>query len=181
MINGSPWPSSNLFHPNMLKVICPRALRTCTNGTDDHSSVLIPPRLTSGLLFCDCFSDNFQTDVQTCFISNWISMCCEAPFSFSSVTMWSLCALQTSFNQHGSPVVLTRTCSNTPNSEFINMNRVYNGCQTHITHHLQGNPCFPWSSLVFNGFPDGGIAVPLGPLWFLMVPPILKTFLVQRS
>ena len=36
-----------------------------TNNTDDHASVLIPPRLTSGLLFCECFSDNFQTDVQT--------------------------------------------------------------------------------------------------------------------
>ena len=88
-------------------------------------------------------------------------------FSFSSITIWSLCALQTSFNQHGSSVVLTRTRSNTPNSEFINMNRVYNGCQTHITHHLQGNPCFPWCSLVFMGFPNDGIAVPLGPLWFL--------------
>ena len=90
-------------------------------------------------------------------------------FSFSSVTIWSLCALQTSFNQHGSSVVWqrTRTCSNTPNSEFINMNRVYNGCQNHKTHHLQGNPCFPWCSLVFMGFPDDGIAVPLGPLWFL--------------
>ena len=28
--------------------------------------VSIPPRLTSGLLFCECFSDDFQTDVQTC-------------------------------------------------------------------------------------------------------------------
>ena len=69
-------------------------------------------------------------------------------FSFSSVTIWALCALQTSFNQHGSSVILTRTCSNTPNSEFINMNRVYNGCQTHKTHHLQGNP---WLSMVFIG------------------------------
>ena len=76
--------------------------------------------------------------------------------SFSSVTVWSLCALQTSFNQHGSSVVLTRTCSNTPNSEFINTNRVYNGCQT---HHLQGNPCFPWCSVVFMimGFPNDGM------------------------
>ena len=182
MINGSPWPSSNLFHPNMLKVICPRALRTCTNGTDDHSSVLIPPRLTSGLLFCECFSDNFQTDVQTCFISNWISMCCEALFRLAASLCghYVLCKPR-STSMEAQSVVLTRTCSNTPNSEFINMNRVYNGCQTHIIHHLQGNPCFPWSSLVFMGFPNDGIAVPLGPLWFLMVPPILKTFLVQRS
>ena len=88
-------------------------------------------------------------------------------FSSSSVTMWSLCALQTSFNQHGSSVVLTRTCSNTPNSEFINMNRVYNGCQTHKPTTYRATHDFPWFSLVFMGFPNDGIAVPLGPLWFL--------------
>ena len=88
-------------------------------------------------------------------------------FSFSSVTIWSLCAVQTSFNQHGSSVVLTRTCSNTPNSEFINMNRVYNGCQTKKPTTYRATHDFPWFSLVFMGFPNDGIAVPLGPLWFL--------------
>ena len=38
----------------------------CVKFTNDHGSVLIPPRLISGLLFCECFSDNFQTDVQSC-------------------------------------------------------------------------------------------------------------------
>ena len=99
-------------------------------------------------------------------------------FSFSSVTIRSLCALQTSFNQHGSSVVLTRTCSNTPNSEFINMNRVYNGCQTHKTHHLQGNP---WLSMVFIGFQGFSEWWHCSSSWSALFPPILKTFLVQRS
>ena len=102
-------------------------------------------------------------------------------FSFSSVTIWSLCALQTSFNQHGSSVVLTRTCSNTPNSGFI----IWTGSTTVVKPTkpttYRATHDFPWFSLVFKGFPNDGIAVPLGPLWFLMVPPILKTFLVQRS
>ena len=88
-------------------------------------------------------------------------------FSFSSVTIWSLCALQTSFNQHGSSVILTRTCSNTPNSEFINMNRVYNGCQTHKTHHLQGNPCFYWFAWVFRMMALQFLLVRFGSSWFL--------------
>ena len=87
-------------------------------------------------------------------------------FSFSSVTIWSLCALQTSFNQHGNSVFLTRTCSNTPNSGFI-MNRVYNGCQTKKPTTYRATHDFPWFSLVFMGFPNDGIAVPLGPLCFL--------------
>ena len=37
----------------------------CVKFTNDHASVLIPPRLTSGLLFCECFSDNFQSGVQS--------------------------------------------------------------------------------------------------------------------
>ena len=100
-------------------------------------------------------------------ISNWISMCCEAPFRLAASLYGHYVLCKPHSKRHGSSVVLTRTCSNTPNSEFINMNRVYNGCQTHITHHLQGNPCFPWSSWVFMCFPNDGIAVPLGPLWFL--------------
>ena len=88
-------------------------------------------------------------------------------FSFSSVTIWATMCFANLIQPAWKLSSLTRTCSNTLNSEFINMNRVYNGCQTHITHHLQGNPCFPWCSLVFMGFPNDGIAVPLGPLWFL--------------
>ena len=74
-------------------------------------------------------------------------------FSFSSVTIWALCALQTSFNQHGSSVFLTRTCSNTPNSGFINMNRVYNGCQTH-NPPLTGQPMFSMVFIGFHGFSE---------------------------
>ena len=44
----------------MREVVCPRALQTCTNDTNDHASVLIPPRLTSGLLFCECFQTIFS-------------------------------------------------------------------------------------------------------------------------
>ena len=44
---------------------------------------------------------------------------------------------------------------------------------------------FQWFSMVFNGFPHDGIAVPLGPLWFLPHPLRVflprKMFLVQRS
>ena len=154
----------------------------CVKFTNDHASVLIPPRLTSGLLCLRLFCRQFSDRCSNLLISNWISMCCEAPFRLAASLYghYVLCKPR-STSMEAQSVVLTRTCSNTPNSEFINMNRVYNGCQTHIIHHLQGNPCFPWSSLVFMGFPNDGIAVPLGPLWFLMVPPILKTFLVQRS
>ena len=104
-------------------------------------------------------------------------------FSFSSVTIWSLCALQTSFNQHGSSVssfdkdVLEHT--------ELRVHQYEQGIQRLSNPHyppLTGQPMtFHGSSLVFMGFPNDGIAVPLGPLWFLMVPPILKTFLVQRS
>ena len=88
-------------------------------------------------------------------------------FSFSSVTIWALCALQTSFNQHGNSVFLTRTCSNTPNSGFINMNRVYNGCQNHKTHHLQGNP---WLSMVFIGFQGFSECWHCSSSWSALVP-----------
>ena len=44
---------------------------------------------------------------------------------------------------------------------------------------------FQWFSMVFHGFPHDGIAVPLGPLWFLPHPLRVllprKMFLVQRS
>ena len=71
-------------------------------------------------------------------------------FSFSSVTSWSLCALQISFSQHWSSVVLKRMCSNTPNSEFINTNRVYIATKPtkpttyRATHVFHGVHLFSW-------------------------------------
>ena len=47
------------------------------------------------------------------------------------------------------------------------MNRVYNGCQTTKPTTYRATHDFPWFSVVFKGFPDDGIAVSLGPLWFL--------------
>ena len=63
--------------------------------------------------------------------------------------------------------------------ELLKSNIVYHGCNT---YHVRGKACF---SMVFHGFPHDGIAVPLGPLWFLPHPLRVllprKMFLVQRS
>ena len=91
-------------------------------------------------------------------------------FSFSSVTIRSLCALQTSFNQHGSSVVLTRTCSNTPNSGFI----IWTGSTTVVKPQnppLTGQPMtfhgFQWFSRVFRMMALQFLLVRFGSSWFL--------------
>ena len=56
----------------------------CVKFTNDHASVLIPPRLTSGLLFLRMFFRQFSDRCSILLISNWISMCCEAPFRLAA-------------------------------------------------------------------------------------------------
>ena len=168
VINGSPSTSSNLFQAATMN----RSYRT--NDTNDNPSVWIPPRRTSGLFLCVC-----QTDVQTCSTSSGISMFSWRSFAYSNITICHCTPSKPHSTSMISLVVLTRTCLNMLNWEFLNLNKVYNGWKT---YHVRGKACF---SMVFNGFPHDGIAVPLGPLWFL--PHLLrgllprKMFLVQRS
>ena len=62
-------------------------------------------------------------------------------------------------------VVLARTCLNIMNWEFLNLNIVDNSFES--LARTEARHGFPWFSVVINGFSDDGIAVPLGPLWFL--------------
>ena len=132
VINGSPSTSSNLFQAATMN----RSYRT--NDTNDNPSVWIPPRRTSGLFLCVC-----QTDVQTCSTSSGISMFREGPLHIAT----SLCHCTPSKPHSTSMVnllVLTRTCLNMLNWEFLNLNIVYNSCNT---YHVRGKACF---SVVFN-------------------------------
>ena len=106
-------------------------------------------RYLQGSLQDSFFANVFQTIFRQMFnlVDFQLDQYVWSSFSFSSVTIWSLCALQTSFNQHGSSVVLTRTCSNTPNSEFINMNRyttVVKPTTYRATHVFHGFHRFSW-------------------------------------
>ena len=167
VIKGSPSTSSNFFQAATMN----RSYRT--NDTNDNPSVWIPPRRTSGLFLCVR-----QTDVQTCSTSSGISMFREGPLHIATSLRH-----RTPSKPHSTSmvnlVVLTRTCLNMLHWEFLKSNIVYHGCNT---YHVRGKACF---SMVFNGFPHDGIAVPLGPLWFLPHPLRVllprKMFLVQRS
>ena len=76
-------------------------------------------------------------------------------FSFSSVTIWSLCALQTSFNQHGSSVssfdkdVLEHT--------ELRVHQYEQGIQRLSNPHyppLTGQPMFSMVFIGFHGFSE---------------------------
>ena len=127
-------------------------------------------------LFANVFRQ-FSVRWSNLLISNWISMCCEAPFRLAAslymVTMCFANLIRPAWKLSS----LTMTCSNTPNSEFINMNRVYNGCQTH-NPPLTGQPMF---SMVFIGFHGFSECWHCSSSWSALVPPILKTLLMQRS
>ena len=132
--------------------------------------------------FLRMFFRQFSDRCSILLISNWISMCCEAPFRLAaSLYMVTMCFANliqpawklSSFDKD----VLEHT--------ELRVHQYEQGIQRLSNPHnppLTGQPMtFHGFHLVFMGFPNDGIAVPLGPLWFLMVPPILKTFLVQRS
>ena len=157
VIKGSPSTSSNLFQAATMN----RSYRT--NDTNDNPSVWIPPRRTSGLFLCVC-----QTDVQTCSTSSGISMFREGPLHlvtslYVTVRLANLCKPHSTSMVN--LVVLTRTCLQHVELRVPQFE--------HSLQRLQNLPrtgqgmLFPWFSMVFNGFPHDGIAVPLGPLWFL--------------
>ena len=171
VINGSPSTSSNLFQAATMN----RSYRT--NDTNDNPSVLDTSKAHFRTLSL-CMSDRCSNllDFQWHQYVSWRS------FAYSNFTICHCTPSKPHSTSMISLVVLTRTCLNMLNWEFLNLNIVYNGCKT---YHVLGKHAFPWFSMVFNGFPHDGIAVPLGPLWFLPHPLRVllprKMFLVQRS
>ena len=157
VIKGSPSTSSNLFQAATMN----RSYRT--NDTNDNPSVWIPPRRTSGLFLCVC-----QTDVQTCSTSSGISMFHEGPLRIAT-SLYVTVRLANLCKPHSTSmvnlVVLTRTCLNMLNWEFLNLNIVYNSCNT---YHVRGKACF---SVVFNGFQWFSTWWHCSSSWSALVPP----------
>ena len=103
-------------------------------------------------------------------LSNGISMFRERPLHFAT----SLCHYMPG-KPHSTSMLdlVVLTCFDKDTLEYDEL-RVSQF--EHCFHQLRnlprtgarhGFPWLQWFSLVFNGFPDDGIAVPLGPLWFL--------------
>ena len=114
-----------------------------TNDTNDNPSVWIPPRGTSGLFLCVC-----QTGVHTCSTSNGISMFREGPCHVAT----SLCHYMPSKPHSTSMldwVVLTRTCLNMLNWDFLNLKVVYH---SYKTYNVEGKAWFSAFFCVFNSF-----------------------------
>ena len=107
-------------------------------------------------------------------------------FAYSNITICHCTPSKPHSTSMISLVVLTRTCLNMLNMRIPqcehSLQRLQNLPRTGQGMLFHG---FQWFSMVFHGFPHDGIAVPLGPLWFLPHPLRVllprKMFLVQRS